>query len=148
MYIYFFHCVNSCPKRWDVSPHTRVHPRASTQTSPLPLPLAIGWLLRVATEWRPTKSNAPWFSIFSMRLFWAPQTGKPAVAPPNPSTGALCGTIGIRGAIGWGHRCSTHGDRGAEPLEGRAPADLFGVLVVVFLAYVNFCSYHKNTLRV
>ena len=86
--------------------------------------------------------------IFLMCLFSAPQTGKPAIAPQNPAMGALRRTIGIRGAIGWGHRCSTHGDRGAELLEGRAPADLFGVLGCVFSLYVDFCSYHKNTLRV
>ena len=58
--------------------------------------------------------------FFLMCLFSAPQTGKSAIAPPNPTTGASRGTIGIRGAIGWGHRCSTHRDRGAKPLEGRA----------------------------
>ncbi len=42
----------------------------------------------------------------------APQTGKPAIAPPNPTAGALRGTIGSRGAIGWGHRYTAHGERG------------------------------------
>jgi hypothetical protein len=40
------------------------------------------------------------------------QISKPAIAPPNPATGTSRGTIGSQGAIGWGHRCSTHGDRG------------------------------------
>ena len=71
-----------------------------------------------------------------MCLFSAPQIGKPAIAPPNPATGTLRGTIGICGAIGWGHRCSNHGDRGAEPLEGRALADLFGVRGCVLLIFV------------
>jgi len=90
-----------------------------------------------------------------MRLFLATQTGKPATVPPNPTTGALRGIIGIRGAIGWGHHCSTRGDRGANPLEGRAPADhfwcswlCFSNLPTLFSLYVDFCSYHKNTLRV
>jgi hypothetical protein len=49
---------------------------------------------------------------FLMCLHLAPQTGKPAIAPPNPTTGALRGTIGSRGAIGWGHRYSAHGEKG------------------------------------
>jgi len=69
---------------------------------------------------------------FLMDLFLETQTGKPAIAPPNPTTGALRGTIGIGGAIGWGHRCTTHGDRGAKLLEGRAPVKLFLVFLVVF----------------
>jgi hypothetical protein len=36
---------------------------------------------------------------FLMCLHLAPQTGEPAIAPPNPTTGALRGTIGSRGAI-------------------------------------------------
>jgi hypothetical protein len=47
-----------------------------------------------------------------MCLHWAPQTGKPAIPPPNPTTGALHGTIGSHGAIGWGHRYSAHLERG------------------------------------
>ncbi len=49
---------------------------------------------------------------FLMCLHLAPQTGEPAIAPPNSTTGALRGTIGSRGAIGWGHRYSVHGERG------------------------------------
>jgi hypothetical protein len=49
---------------------------------------------------------------FLMCLHLVPQTGKPAIAPPNPTTGTLRGTIGSRGAIGWGHRYSAHGERG------------------------------------
>ncbi len=45
-------------------------------------------------------------------LHLAPQTGKPAIAPPNPATGALRGTRGSRGAIKWGHQYSAHGERG------------------------------------
>jgi len=62
---------------------------------------------------------------FLMGLFSATQTGKPAIAPPNPTTGALHRTMGISGTIGWGHSCSTHRDREAKPLEGRAPVDHF-----------------------
>ncbi len=47
-----------------------------------------------------------------MCLHLAPQTGKSAIGPPNPTTGALRGTIGIRGTIGWGHRYTAHGERG------------------------------------
>ncbi len=49
---------------------------------------------------------------FLMCLHLVPQTDKPAIAPPNPTTGALRGTIGSSGAIGWGHRYSAHGERG------------------------------------
>jgi hypothetical protein len=49
---------------------------------------------------------------FLMCLHLAPQTGKPAIAPPNPTTGALPGTIGSRGAIGWRQRYTAHGERG------------------------------------
>jgi hypothetical protein len=49
---------------------------------------------------------------FLMCLHLAPQIGNPAIAPPNPTTGALRGTRGSRGAIGWGHRYSAHGERG------------------------------------
>ena len=73
-------------------------------------------------------------SLFLMCLFLAPKISEPAIASPNPATGALRGTIGIGGAIGWGHRCSTHGDRGAKPLESRAPADHFWCSVVVGLS--------------
>jgi hypothetical protein len=36
-----------------------------------------------------------------MCLHSAPQTGEPAIAPPNPTTGDLHWIIGSRGAIGW-----------------------------------------------
>ncbi len=49
---------------------------------------------------------------FLMCLHFAPQTGKPAIEPPNPTTGALRGTIGSCGAIGWGHGYTAHGERG------------------------------------
>ncbi len=49
---------------------------------------------------------------FLMCLHLVPQTGKPAIVLPNPTTGALRGTIGSCGAIGWGHRYSAHGERG------------------------------------
>jgi hypothetical protein len=49
---------------------------------------------------------------FLMCLYLAPQTGEPAIAPPNPTTGTLCGTIGSRCTIGWGHQYSAHGERG------------------------------------
>jgi hypothetical protein len=49
---------------------------------------------------------------FLMSLHLAPQTGKPAIAPPNLTTGALRGTIGSRGTLGWGHRYSAHRERG------------------------------------
>jgi hypothetical protein len=39
-----------------------------------------------------------------MHLHFTSQTGKPAIAPPNPITGAFRGTIGIQGTIGWGHQ--------------------------------------------
>ncbi len=88
--------------------------------------------------------------FFSMCLFLAPQTGKPAIAPPNPTKGAFCRTIGICSAIGWGHCCSTHGDRGEKLLEGRAPVDhfwclrlCFSNLPTQFTLYVRrFCSQH------
>ncbi len=47
-----------------------------------------------------------------MCLHLVPQTCEPAIAPPNLTTGALRGTIGSRGAIGWGHRYTAHGERG------------------------------------
>ncbi len=49
---------------------------------------------------------------FLMCLHLAPQTGEAAIAPPNPTTGAMRGTIGSRGAIGWGHQYSAHRERG------------------------------------
>ena len=52
------------------------------------------------------------FLSFFMLLFLATLIGKQEIAPPNPTTGALQGTIVSRGAISWGHRCSTHEDRG------------------------------------
>jgi hypothetical protein len=52
------------------------------------------------------------FLYFFMCLHLAPQTGEPAIAPPNPTTGALRWTIGSRGAIGWGHQYTTHRERG------------------------------------
>ncbi len=54
----------------------------------------------------------PGVSLYFLKcLHLAPQTGEPAIAPPNPTIGALRGTIGSRGTIGWGHRYSVHGER-------------------------------------
>ena len=79
---------------------------------------------------------------FLMGLFSETQTGKPAIAPPNPTTSTLRGTIGIGNAIGWGNRCSTHGDRGAKPLEGRALADHYcGSLFLVFCCCGSLLPY-------
>jgi hypothetical protein len=49
---------------------------------------------------------------FLMCLHLVPQTGERAIAPQNPTTGALRGTRGSCGTIGWGHRYSAHGERG------------------------------------
>jgi hypothetical protein len=46
-----------------------------------------------------------------MWFHFAPQTGEPAIAPPNPTTGALRETIGSRGAIGWWCQKPSHGER-------------------------------------
>ena len=110
-YISIFHYhVNSCPKWWDDALPKALPPtRAFSQTSLIPLPPTIGWLLCVATKWRPLKADTPCFSLFLMRLFLATQISKPAIAPPNSATGALRRTIGSRGAIGWGHPRCTHG---------------------------------------
>jgi hypothetical protein len=48
---------------------------------------------------------------FFMWFHFAPQTGKPAITLPNPTTGALCGTIRSRGAIGWWCQKPAHGER-------------------------------------
>jgi hypothetical protein len=42
---------------------------------------------------------------------FAPQTGEPAIAPPNPTMGALHGTIGSHSAIGWWCQKPAHGER-------------------------------------
>jgi hypothetical protein len=42
-----------------------------------------------------------YLSIFLMCFHSAPQTGEPAIAPPNPTTGDLRWIIGSRSAIGW-----------------------------------------------
>jgi hypothetical protein len=62
---------------------------------------------------------------FSMGLLPAPQTGKPVIAQPKPTVGASRMTIGSRGAIGWAHHCSTHGDRGQRAGGYRVPVDHF-----------------------
>jgi hypothetical protein len=46
-----------------------------------------------------------------MWFHFAPQTGKPAIEPPNTTTGALRGTMGSRGAIGWWCQKPAHGER-------------------------------------
>ncbi len=43
-------------------------------------------------------------SIFLMCLHSAPETGKPAIAPPNLNMGNLRWIIGSRGTIGWWRR--------------------------------------------
>jgi hypothetical protein len=48
---------------------------------------------------------------FFMWFHFAPQTGEPAIAPPNPTTGALRRTIGSCGAIGWWCQKPAHGER-------------------------------------
>ncbi len=74
---------------------------------------------QLLVDWCLSSSNSghlrpePGISLyFLMCLHLVPQTGKPAIELPNPTTGALRGTIGSRGAIGWGHRYSAHGERG------------------------------------
>ncbi len=57
---------------------------------------------------RPEPSISLYFLVC---LHLAPQTGKPAIVPPNPTTGALRGTIGSHGAIGWGHRYTAHEEK-------------------------------------
>jgi hypothetical protein len=79
---------------------------------------------------------------FLMCLHLAPQTGKLAIAPPNPTTGALRWTIGSRGAIGWGHRYSAHGEREGKAGGGRVAAAHFGCCVlccVLWLLQARFC---------
>ncbi len=94
------------------------HPtRYNSHAPPLQHPSKRGHQLLV--DWCLSSSNSSYLRpehgislYFLMCLHLAPQTGKPAIAPPNRTTGALRGTIGSRGAIGWGHRYSAHGERG------------------------------------
>ncbi len=79
---------------------------------------------------------------FLVRLHLAPQTGKPAIVPPNPITGALRGTIGSRGAIGWGHRYTAHGERG----QSRWRAGQRLILVVACCVVFVCCGCDKPVL--
>jgi hypothetical protein len=74
---------------------------------------------------------------FLMCLHLAPQTGKPAIALPNPTTGVLRGTIGSRGAIGWGRRYTAHGERGQS---WRRVGWQRLILVVVFCVVCYGCD--------
>jgi hypothetical protein len=103
-FVFFIVPIIVAPNDERTPSHTLYPGRASSPTSPLPLPPTIGWLLCVAAKWRPPKAEAPFPLYFLKCLCSAPQTREPAIAPPNPTTGALRGTIGSRGAIGWGRR--------------------------------------------
>jgi hypothetical protein len=78
---------------------------------------------------------------YLMCLHLAPQTGEPAIAPPNPTTGALRGTIGSRGAIGWGHQYSVHGERGQSWWRVG-----WQRLILVVVCCVVCCGYDKPVL--
>jgi hypothetical protein len=69
-----------------------------------------------------------------MGLALAPQTGEQTAALPNPTARALRGPIGSSGAMSWGHRCPTHGNRGPKPVEGRAALAHVGCCVWLWLS--------------
>ncbi len=102
LFVFIFHHYNHCPNRCDNVPPTRSNPHAP----PLQNPSHLGRQLLFdccvfqlnGSHLRPIHL---YLSIFLMCLHSAPQTGKPAIAPPNPTPGTLRWIIGSRGAIGW-----------------------------------------------
>ena len=74
IYIFFIVWI-AAPNDGTVTPHTLSHPCASTQTSPLPLPPTIGWLMVIVIDRWPPKANTCPSLCFLMRLFLATLTG-------------------------------------------------------------------------
>ncbi len=112
-FICFFHCLNSSPQTIG-----RRHPTCSNPHAP-PLQhlsdrgrqqLCDCCIFQLNGGHLRPRHHFP--SIFLMRLNYASQTGEPAIAPPNPIMGALCGARERRGAIGWWRANSLPMERG------------------------------------
>jgi hypothetical protein len=98
----FFHCLNLSPQMIGRRHPTRSNPHApplqhlSYRSRQQLIDCCIFQL-----NGGPLRPRHHFPSIFLMHFNFASQTGEPAIAPPNPITGALHGARGRLGIIGW-----------------------------------------------
>jgi hypothetical protein len=83
------------------SPHSLLPPCTASSTSTLSRSSIAGWLLCSFIKFWPFKAKKHPSLNFQFRrvLFGTPKTSEPTMAPSNPTTVALYGTIGGRGAM-------------------------------------------------
>ena len=74
-------------------------------------------------------------SLFFMRFFLMQKTREGTMVAPNPTVRALHGPMGSRSTMSWGHRCSTHGDKGQSFWRVGCRWIIFGVCVFVVCVF-------------